>query len=720
MVGHIVLGLCLFFSGLRAHAQTPEVIDVDAIDTLDLETLVNIQVVTASKLKQKQHEAPSIISVIPRERFEEYGWFTLNDALYAQAGFFSTQDYDRRVVGSRGLFEGWNNNHILHLVDGVPMNDPMYGSAYTWENTPTFMIKNVEIIRGPGSALYGSNATNGVIAVQTLSGSDLKGKGQARFRAGSFDTTHVDAWTGNVAGNFNYFVGFSTMDTSGFEYFSNDASGRLGQAKTSDKRSARYMMLKIEGENELKGLSLQYHDQSWGFQTGHGWLFMIPDYKDSMKEHRRLLTASYKKQYNKKFSSEITLKAERKEIDWNTRYAPDGVDAGFGVAPNGIWEYANFYHDNYFLRTQGTLNLKKGASFLLGVEGSQFNYRGDEAHFSNTDLAGGTYAPIAGGGMANAPPILGLIEDRPILNLAAYAQYVSGNKISKRLPVTLGLRYDTQRVRYRKDRSNLGGTGDGSRTFEQLNPRLGVVYIANDKLSFKLLAGKAFRAPAPSELAGFGTWALANNFENLKPEEVTTYEIGADWHPSASFTVKSNIFYTIFKDQIGYSGTTNLSTNIYTTDTGGIETEVNYIQGKIKTFANASYAQRFKEVAADASVAPSKNDVTWAPWLTLNVGVLGEVSKKVRTSLQTRYTSEIDRKSTDIGTNHTTVGRASSIDSWIGLDGAVHYSVGEKGELSLFVKNLLDDGAILMKPRDNTFDYQTEGRAIYVRFTQGF
>ena len=144
------------------------------------------------------------------------------------------------------------------------------------------------------------------------------------------------------------------------------------------------------------------------------------------------------------------------------------------------------------------------------------------------------------------------------------------------------------------------------------------------------------------------------------------------------------------------------------------------MRSKLKTFFNLSYSQRFNEEAADASVTASDDKVTWAPWITANLGVTGDVGKGFKASVLSRYMSAIDRKVTDTGANHAGAGRASSIDAWVGIDGAIHYPLSGGSEVSLFVKNILDDGAILMKPRDNTFDYQTEGRAVYLRYTQGF
>jgi len=70
------------------------------------ENLLTGKVSSASKIEQRVLDAPSIVNVISKERINKYGWVSLNDILYRQAGFSPSQDYDRKTVSSRGVFEG--------------------------------------------------------------------------------------------------------------------------------------------------------------------------------------------------------------------------------------------------------------------------------------------------------------------------------------------------------------------------------------------------------------------------------------------------------------------------------------------------------------------------------------------------------------------------------------------------------------------------------------
>ncbi len=707
----------LLFLLPQVHAQSN-------LNDVSLEDLLNLKVTTATKIEQKQSEAPGIITVIKRDQFRTYGWYTLNDALYHQSGFFPSRDYDRHTVGSRGNYEGWNNNHILLLVDGVPFNDPMYGTAYTSEITPVFMMKSVEVLRGPGSALYGTNAANGVLAIQTVSGQDFNGQADASLRAGSYDTNQWDVITGNTRENFSYVVGASGLSTSGLSYASYDNSGimngsDLAKTKIRDNRSNRYVFLKAEGLKELKGLTIEFHDQEWHYQTGTGWLFMVPDQPDIMSEYRQVVTASYKPTPSGKFSNELTLKFEHKENDWYTRYAPNGAYGGF--YPYGVTEHLDFTFDHYFGRAQTTWDLGGRANVLAGLESSAFVYNGDKTHLANTDTITNSYAPTPNNEMLPADDALGLITDKPIVNLAAYAQLVTGDWVPK-VTFTTGLRYDLETVHYNQAKANPAGTGTGTRSFNQMSPRFAAVFAATDALSLKFLIGRAFRAPAPSELAGVNTWALANNIRGLKPEVITTFELGSDWRLSPSLNWKANAFHTKMEDQIGYNASTtpaNLSTNIFTTTTIGVETELNFTQGKASGFANAAYAQRLSETVADTTVSASNKTLTWAPALTANVGAAYNLMSDLKVAGILQYMSEVKRRTSDQGTVEAGK-RGQSIPEWYGLDTNVQYKLTKNDQVDLAVRNLLDRQGTIVKVRDSAFDYHVEGINYYATYTHNF
>lgn len=146
---------------------------------MSLEQLMQVQVPeveTASKFEQKATEAPAATTVITSDEIKKYGWRTLGDLLETVPGFYISYDRDYQFVGVSGVSLGDANSRILLLVNGHRMNNDLDDSAQVDTSFILDMdlIDRVEIIRGPGSALYGNNAFFAVINVITRQGRQVQ------------------------------------------------------------------------------------------------------------------------------------------------------------------------------------------------------------------------------------------------------------------------------------------------------------------------------------------------------------------------------------------------------------------------------------------------------------------------------------------------------------------------------------------------------------------
>ncbi|TAE31161.1 MAG: TonB-dependent receptor [Candidatus Kapaibacterium sp.] len=715
----LVLLLLLASTSLVAQAQSnakKDSVVSDNLERLSLEDLMNVEIISATKIAQRPIEAPSIVSLITPQQIREYGWISLNDVLYAQPGFSPSQDFDRRTVSARGMYEGWNNNHLLMLIDGIPFNDNLYGTAFTSEITPLFLAKSLEIIRGPGSALYGSNATNGVIGINTISANDTASfSGEAQARVGTLGTQVYDVVVGSSQEMFSAVLGYNAFATSGYEYLSYDGSlrrtpqGALRQFTTNDARNSSYLFAKIEGKKALEGLSLQFHDQRWQFETGHGWLWNIPDVGESMQEARRILALSYKPKSTGDLSIEAALRYQNRTIDWNIRFFPDSTSFGGILYPRGVSESIATNADDLFARFQLIYKLPEQANIIAAAEGTVFWYDGDKNHTSNINLAG-DFLPFAGNALRTIPSFLQWIEGNPMLNLGVFAQFSSGKLFGDKLSATLGVRYDNQSFQF--NALDKTGLPKESLSFSALSPRLGVVFLADRDFSVKFLAGRAFRAPAPTELFGANTFALASNIRNLKPEFITTVELGTDWIINKTINWRLNGFYTNFENQIAYSvANANLSTNVYTLVTAGIETEINMSFDRFSGFVNYSFAARLGETILDNTIQASNNQVTWVPAHTLNLGATYR-AERFTAALTAHLQGETLRRQSDRTTPEFTRLRPNSLPAWFTVDARLAYQITETLELSLLGNNLLDTQGMMMKNFDYPFDYRIGGRRI--------
>jgi iron complex outermembrane receptor protein len=141
-----------------------------------LEDLMSIEVTSVSKKEQKSSQAAAAVFVISREDIGHSGALNIPDLLRMVPGLDVAQiDAGKWAISARG-FNGQYSNKLLVLVDGRTVYTPIFGGVF-WDsqNIPLANIERIEVIRGPGAAIWGSNAVNGVINIITLKAGDTQG-----------------------------------------------------------------------------------------------------------------------------------------------------------------------------------------------------------------------------------------------------------------------------------------------------------------------------------------------------------------------------------------------------------------------------------------------------------------------------------------------------------------------------------------------------------------
>ena len=238
-------------------------------------------------------------------------------------------------------------------------------------------------------------------------------------------------------------------------------------------------------------------------------------------------------------------------------------------------------------------------------------------------------------------------------------------------------------------------------------PRIATVYNLNEDITVKAIFGKAFRTPAPTEMFGSNTYTLASNIEQLEPEESTNFDLGFDWKVNDNINFRLNGFWVNFENIIAYSiANYNLSTNIFSQETAGFETEFQVAFGDFSGFANLTYATRLDETIADSTITESKDKVTWAPPITANIGLLYN-HKNFYTSLLFHYQGEVERRNLE-----NDIHRSKTVEAWINIDLKFAYKITQKIEFGLTIKNLTDSERFIIKNYAYPFDYRLEERSI--------
>ena len=192
-----VAASCLFTHRVGALENPPEEVAPTSLKQLSLEQLSEIEVTTVSKEATPAFRAPAAIYVLTQDDIRRSGATTLPDLLRLVPGVEVAQiDSGKWAVGIRG-FEGRLSKAVRVLIDGRSVYTPLFAGVY-WEvqNVMLEDIERIEVVRGPGATVWGSNAVNGVINIITKNARETRGtlvsatggnveQGQLNFRYGA-------------------------------------------------------------------------------------------------------------------------------------------------------------------------------------------------------------------------------------------------------------------------------------------------------------------------------------------------------------------------------------------------------------------------------------------------------------------------------------------------------------------------------------------------------
>ena len=153
-----------------AIAQEPgpsDTLKLDKLLNLSFEDLMNVTVVTPTRNSQKQEHAPATVLVITKDLIELRGYRNLAEVLNDLPDFLMKDKSDPQFynpVGARGISR---QDYYTILIDGVKISSPTNEPLPMLENYPIYLAKQIEVVYGPGSALYGADAMGGVINIIT-------------------------------------------------------------------------------------------------------------------------------------------------------------------------------------------------------------------------------------------------------------------------------------------------------------------------------------------------------------------------------------------------------------------------------------------------------------------------------------------------------------------------------------------------------------------------
>jgi outer membrane receptor for ferrienterochelin and colicin len=580
---HILLGITAAAWQTGVWAQ-----DIPDLNAMPIEQLLNLDVVTASKIPQKLSEAPSSVSVITAEDIRQRGYRSLADILQNVRGVQVSYDRNYSYAAVRGLgYLGDLNTRLLILVDGRRLNDVIYDQGALGTEFPidVSLIDRVEFVPGPGSAIYGSSAFFGVVNVITKSGATLNGSAlsAARSTAGGREARMV---TGGRHAGIETLLGVAWLDNPGRDlYFPEyDDAGSRGIAHHLDYDRYRRLFAKVGAGG--------FGAEAYAARRTKG----IP-------------TASYGQQFGDPRSRTID---EYAGVGLSWRHALLETMEVYASLNATRYRYAG----DYLYVRDTSLNLDLSDSATHGGELRLLS----SAFAGHRLIAGAEYLRDSARHMRNIdsdPEVLYLDIDRPKRRAAVYVQ--DEMRLTEQLILNSGVRHDYD--------------SEGGHT---TNPRVALLYKTTPQVTLKALYGTAYRSANAYERY-YTTNVDYKLNHDLRSERIKTYELIAEYFPTDRFRAGASLFQYRLRDLLALTTDPHdgrlFFSNMNAARATGVELEAEWLRADGASLKGSASLQSAHD---DANGAWLGNSPRRLFKLNYSVPLAGE---RLRASLEARMTS---------------------------------------------------------------------------------
>ncbi|NCC23813.1 MAG: TonB-dependent receptor [Deltaproteobacteria bacterium] len=560
----IGLGLAVLIYPLIAGAQE-ETKEAYRLDTM---------VVSATRTEMPAIDAPQSVTVLTSEQLMASPFDRVEDILRSVPGMYNFRHYALQTNGiySPMKLRGVGNNRLLILVDGVPQNDNFNNAIawVAWGHIPKHVIERIEIVRGPASALYGSEGLGGVIHIITKKPSEER-QTLVRGAAGTAETYDAHGFYSQKFGDFGAMAAGGYAKSNGFYLQEDPASYNI----------KRYRKV-------WQGLVKATYD----FTPASNLSFAALYYDHDMGQGREYFHNDCQlDQYWANFSHATDAFGLKALLYLNradkTAYQDSAND-----------NYSSAFRDEKFKGTytwggdlQGTLLNLDPALLTIGASYKEAVWKYDEDYHGSSRDAGGKGTQRFVSPFANLD--LKFLDEQLIFNVGARYDWIQTSN---------GANWDTAASAGKKPYDNSYDT----KTEGSFSPKLGVAWHPDDRTTLRASGGKGFRAPSLFELykvhvRGGGTYYREAN-PDLDPEQIWSYDVGAERFLTDQLWGRVTFYQSFARDYIGdrLTGTGSFGggktryeyklDNISKVDIYGIESELQwYATNFLTLFANYTY-----------------------------------------------------------------------------------------------------------------------------------
>lgn len=591
-----------------ASAQAPLSQEADLAQSFGDRAVISL----ATGARQPLRRAPAVATVITAEDIAAMGADSLDEVLEAVPGLHVSRItiIGRPLYAMRGIYStGSINPQVLVLQDGLPVTSVYTGDRGSlWGGFPLDNVSRIEVVRGPGSALYGADAYAGVINIVSKRAAELAGT-QVGLRAGSFDSasawlTHGGTWAGWDLGLYLHASQTEghrrTVEADAQSRIDHLFGTRASEAPGPASLGQHGADLRLEATRGRWKLQSDYR-RRWHVGSGYGISSALDSGGTSNSERASTVLAWTDEHWRPHWN--VGLQASFVAFHESFRGAlfPPGARFPTGEFPAGVLAGPERWERQWRLAAHAAYTGWAGQQWRFGVGHEDLDLYRTRTYKNFLLNEAGVPVPLEPVDLRTETSAI-QPHIRPYRRRLNYVYVQDEWGFARDWTLTAGVRHD----RY----DDFGHT---------TNPRLALVWDVALDLTLKLMHGRAFRAPAFAEMQGINP--VANGNPALQPETIATTEAALVWQPTADTHLGMNVFRQRLRNLIGLVPNPAPAPGATYGNAGrqrgeGFELEATWdAQRSLRLSAHYSY-QRMTDTAAnaDAGYAPRHDAYARADW----------------------------------------------------------------------------------------------------------